>query len=292
MGNRVGMGQTGLPKLSSHLRTENLKKLAMERGARLRTIRGLTKLKLDDFAKILSMNAGTVGRIERADTCLSIDIAHWISKQLMRRGLMVTAEWLLTGKGDGPCQLANYDFDLKDFLTKVLYDKHGKDHVTKKDGTKVSKIEEHKEKSAILSPYLIGELFLSMNGNAMIAYVKDNKLSPIFNKGEIVGGIKVTKDNLSEADGKDCIVEIKPGNKIIRTVHLLGDGKIVLMSNRSEEDKPEVLDKFPVSLAIITLRYKEIINYDLKIPLYESNIIGDELDYEKSSYNYVGFETV
>ncbi len=282
---RGNVGQTGLPRLSSHLRTENLKKLAMERGARLRTLRGLTKLKLDDFAKKLSINAGTCGRMERGDTCLSIDIAHWCSKQLMGRGLMVTAEWLLTGKGEGPCQLANYNFDLKEFLTQLIYDKYGKDE----------SIDGSEEKIVVLSTYLLTELFLSMHKGAMIAYVKDNKLNPIFNKGEIVGGTKITKDQINEADGKDCIIEIKTGVKIIRTIHLLGDGKIALMSNRSENNKPEILNKFPVNLAIINFRYKEKVNYDLKIPLYESNIVGDDYEYGKDNYNYgnyVGFERV
>ena len=178
---------SGLPNhLASNLRSEYLMRLAEERGVRLRIVRQFVGLTLEEFSKVLEWIPGTAGRIERGQSCLSISCADWIQNKLMQKlGLIVRKEWLLFGKKNGPEWMTNRkEFDIVDFMKKVLAQEN------------VAIDQEMNENFAV---FLEIEVFKRVNRTAdiepVVTLVRDNKMQPIFSKGDYVGGIPLTKGN-------------------------------------------------------------------------------------------------
>jgi len=223
-------------------------------------------MNLDEFAVLLGFNQGTLGRLERGDTCISIDTAKWMTKRLIENGIIVTAEWILTGKGETPQRIKEEEFSLKNVISNLL------------DGQKAN--ENIKNSIPGLLSVLVTKLMTELNQNVISTYVKDNKFFPIYEKGEFVIGLPTT--NIEEFNGKFCIVSKKIPSatgiqiKIVRKVIVSGEdeNKIILaipsgiINDPTEECK--VIDLENYEIAPIFCKYSD----------FKSNIVGYQLSEE------------
>lgn len=217
---------TGLQKkLSSETRTEQLTKIAKERGQRLRTIREQINKTLEEFSKALNMNAGNLGRIERGEICLSLLFADWITKNVINYGIIVTNTWLLSGKGVAPQFIINEPLSLCSYL---------KEKIESKIDISQSKDLTEQEKDVLLMNHMIIFLYQQANPNSIVTYVKDTKMEPVLFKGNIIGGNIVKKGDYGTLHNKDCILVIN-NNMIIRHV-LVIDNKFILSTHTDKKD--------------------------------------------------------
>jgi hypothetical protein len=58
--------------------------------------------------------------------------------------------------------------------------------------------------------------FKTLNEGAIVTIVSDSGLSPFFEEGDYVGGVKYTGASLDKALGKRCIVELAGGAMVVR----------------------------------------------------------------------------
>ena len=250
---------TGLqPKLPSFVRTDRLQKFAASRGIRLRTLRTLLHLTIEEFSDKTHQNSGTVGRIERGETCLSINLARWISKFAIENGVLVTSNWLLYGNGDGPQVIRQKNIDLIDFMRSVDGSTNSKDGKVASDGS-ASSAKQNTEEYKLLSSHLISQLFARLHAEHVLIYVKDHKMSPVYKKGETLGGIKFSNEDLNLLNGEDVIVETKTGFSA-RIFHMDSNGSIILSCYESQAYSPEVITRENVKSI-----YKVIWRYTLNM---------------------------
>ncbi len=241
------ISSTGLPiNMSSGRRSVLLKRVSMDRGGRLKSLRQLTGKKLDEFARLLNMNPSTYSRFERQASCLSIDNASWITKQLLPLGIIVSANWILFGQGPGPSKLIQDGFSIFDYL-EALRKSGGDDTISSQS----------KELQSVLFASLSEKLFRLMYKNALIHHVSDNQISPVYCKGDIVGGVVLDQRDYHKADAKECIVLLKQDVMLARLVKLCDNGRILLLTNRENLDKVQILDEAPIKIAPILWRYTE-----------------------------------
>jgi len=139
MARKKGLTRSGLPNhLSNTLRTVRLKELAEKRAKRLNILRKFienisynsdrfgdlskNRLSIEEFAVKIDLKPGTWSRLERAESCVSIEAAMWISiKVLQAFNVFVTAEWLL-GENDSdrlPRIIKTEKFDIYEYLQDV-----------------------------------------------------------------------------------------------------------------------------------------------------------------------------
>jgi transcriptional regulator with XRE-family HTH domain len=251
--------RTGLQKqLPSYIRTTQLKRIAKERGDRIRTIRELVKKTLEEFASELGMNAGNLGRLERGDVCLSVFLADWMSRSLVNSGVVVTSQWLLSGKGALPQIIINDEMSIKEYL------------INKFNHSIPNSVEEQ-QKSELLMNHVSIFMYKQIYKDSIVTYVRDCKMEPVFFKGEIVAGYKVDVNHMNELDGSDCIIEPKLGGQImIRRVYVRNN-KLVLIDHK--EHDPLILDSYPDAVAKINFRIG-VPNHDIKINVFEGSEEG------------------
>lgn len=233
--------KTGLlGNLPSMIRTEKLKKIALDRGQRLRQIRTILGYNLDYFSELLGINQGTLGRLERGDTCISIDMGKWIVKRLIENGMMLNVEWLITGKGFAPQQIKSEEFSIKDTLSDIL---------SKNKNIDV----ELQDNIPILISVLCTKLISETHKSVLSTYVKDNKMSPIYEKGEFVMGI--ISDNIDEYNGKICII-VKKGSTLTTSIKLIRKISVI------EENNQKIILAIPYNILSDHEEVCKIINND------------------------------
>jgi DNA-binding XRE family transcriptional regulator len=215
--------QSGIQKyLPSNLRTAKLKEWAFKRGERLNLLRSFVeynntegdKVSLDDLAKSIELNSGTLGRLERGETCLSVTIATWIARQVLQRySIFVTANWLLALSDAGEPRVINTNFD--DLLNYFK--------------SKIENLPSEKEAGdqEMLSNYILHTMYNKLFDNVISAYVRDNRMSPFYEKGDVVMGQAINLKDIRSCHKKKCII-IRDNLKIVRFVHVINDTSILL----------------------------------------------------------------
>lgn len=135
MARKKSLTRSGLPQfLSSSLRTVKLKELAEKRGKRLQILRkyiekicsenaeNLAKMSVDEFSKSIEIKPGTLSRLERGESCLSIEVADWLSVKVLKKyGVFVTSEWILgeCNSLDIPRVINKNPFDIYSYLKDI-----------------------------------------------------------------------------------------------------------------------------------------------------------------------------
>ena len=368
MARKRTLTRSGLPQfLSSTLRTVKLKELATKRSKRLNILRkyienvvltdngkskiGSKKLSIESFAQMIGLKSGTWSRLERADSCLSIEAARWISLKVLEKfNVFVTHEWLIgeQDNDDFPRTVNKDTFNIYNYLKDVykaeeigyqlndedkdelktciaeitnehsvsrkaevikiikkyeanIMNKEEQDFFTKMFKGNKSKYseeesvflqsvvrrlivssdlsEEEHSKRLLLSGYFISDLFKKIQPNSIIAYVRDKKMSPIFNKGDVVGGAKISLGDLNVFDKRECIIELKSLVKVIRTVHII-ENETIILSPSSNFESPEIVQIEDIKcIAIILFRYKN----------FEKENFNNE-DFEDREMNFLSFD--
>lgn len=256
----------GIPQnLASHYRTECLRQLGKRRGDRLRVLRELLDYTTEEFAKILCLNAGTLGRFERAETCITVDVANMIYNKLIEHDdirIIVKPSWLLNGQKGGIQFLNKKELNIEEYLKKMAEN----DKSLKPD-----MVDTIQSMSMFLEIYA----FKKFNNNALVSYVKDNRMSPIIEKGDYVGGIILPETEYSTLNGDICIVEVKKNIFVIRRVYLL-DGRIFLTSEDNSD--PQILDTLPLTIARMCWRRSNHQKEELFKEVAESQTLSSDKD--------------
>lgn len=249
-----GKTATGLrAKLPSYVRTDQLFKLALGRGARLRMLRTLLHLTIEEFAAKTGQNAGTIGRIERGETCLSIALAKWFSRFAMEAGVLATSEWLLSSEGSKPQIVARTHIDLLDFLNKSsvgVKSNFSEEEIAQSaslnsnnfiDQQKLSRNDEDNEEHHLVSCHLMSKLFASLYTDHIIIFVRDYKMKPVYNKGEMLAGIKIDANKFASVNGQDVIIETSMGY-MVRIFNIDQNNNIILSCHQSDSYGPSLVE--------------------------------------------------
>ena len=206
---------TGLKKsLASGMRTEALTFLGKCRGIRLRIIRQLINKNLDEFSKIVDIEVGSLGRIERGNTCLSILKAHFVCNNIINYGLVISPTWLLSGKGSSIKFTKQDQVDISSTLMDIMKGKISLDDDS-------------------LLFLLQSQFFIKSykHKNPLIGFVKDIHMEPYLNKGDLVGGFLLNKDQYYNLKGQPCLIFFKNNTNVVRKVYFISNDELLFISN-------------------------------------------------------------
>lgn len=256
--------RTGLPaKLPSNFRSVKLKELAIQRGQRLRTIRNLAKLSLEEFAEKLGAHPGQLGRQERGDSCMGFHHANVHCRKLLTMGILVRPEWLLTGAKEGPKFIAQESFSIYEYLMEKLENKKKDPALSQESDSETEK--DNEEKSQMIGSYLLLKLFQETHSNSELLYVNDNKMHPVVTKGDVVAGVKVAIDNPNLYHDKICILQLQDTSvKIVRKINVIENMDDLVILSTMDGSVAEVV-KTPQMIAPIIFRYHDVTNFEFNV---------------------------
>jgi transcriptional regulator with XRE-family HTH domain len=172
---------------------------SIERGMRLRTLREQTGLTRAQFAREVNISEHTLKSFELGSRELPIQKAREYSRIFLFAGIDVSFEFLYYGKEP-----------------------------------------EHKEDMVVNDNLNIQNeiVFFKKNNPSSIIYtVQDTLMAPFYNKGDVVGGQKITKEaQFHLFAGHVCIIEDGAGNQYLRRV-IKVDGRKITACTLSTEEK-------------------------------------------------------
>ncbi len=166
-------------------------KAALQRGQRIKFARNLATLTRKDMFLRYNINPNTLHAWEKGVYCLSEKNAVILLEAFRKEGLSITKEWLLYGENS----------NLQSSPTSAIKDL--------KDALNVC--EELKFLKEI-------QFFRENNMNAMSTMISDEALSPIFCRGDYVGGINILGANIKSLVGEFCIITTTDDNILIRKI--------------------------------------------------------------------------
>jgi len=182
------------------MNAENLEPNSKEaRGKRLRYIRkellGLTRLEFQNRHKDLNITASILHNWEEARySGIKESHAGLILRALEREKVVCEKNWLLYGSGNPP-----------KICTTMIEQKPSNTFVNP----------DMKEEHIIASEL---RTFRGFYVDAVDTIISDDALSPQFEVGDYVGGIRLIGNDIEKADGLICIVQTKAGLHLTRKV--------------------------------------------------------------------------
>lgn len=280
--------------MPSDMRTKTLERLASDRALRLEQLRQICKMNMEAFANMLSIRAGTVGRLTRGETCLSEKMAFFISSKAFIHGVVVDPQWLLNGIGQEPKKLEREKFDLKAYLT-AIYEKDSNSATAKvSEGyTFSSNADSHaaQNHARYINAALRTDLFHNLSKNTWITHIKDDSFAP-YTQGCYVGGhIAETEEQIRSCIGFDCIIMLSANDcPIVRSFSVIKNnsadkGHIYLYEGRSGVGTIASLTQ-PYRIAKVTYFTNELENVTQGLNLtmnIEDNDLDEEYFSKKSS---------
>lgn len=165
-----------------------------ERGKRLKTLRNMCGLTIQEFAKKYGVGASTLKYWESARSeGLSPKGAKKIIEAMLQEGVYSTFTWLMYGIGIHP-QILD------------VQKSSAQKHLRAMNSTYDEEIAIAKEVN----------LFLKNSTEAITLVVFDDAMEPLYSIGNTIGGIRVHGSEMVTATGKDCIVETENGEILCR----------------------------------------------------------------------------
>lgn len=157
------------------------RKLALERGRRVKLARNLSNLTRKDMFQRYGINPNTIHAWEKGANCLTEKNACKLFEAFRQEGLSITKEWLLYGEdpsfGHGPT-LDEKNQELQDILN------------IRRD----------------LKIFNEVNYFRQNNANSISTMITDEALSPLFCRGDYVGGVYLSRQDLKMLVGEFCII--------------------------------------------------------------------------------------
>lgn len=198
------------------------------RGLRVRRLRNMANLSRQDMCRDEEFKLDTLIGWELArHGGLTQKGAVKIIKCVAKEGVICTVEWLLYNIGSGPIVVTNSE-DIQESLIKTS-------PVTDED-------------QFILEELL---LFRKNNPDSVELHIMDDHMSPIYNKGDYIAGIKRYQDKLQSTIGFDCIVKPFEGEIKARRVLAgnLPNQYTLLPINLTGETSSKILTNIPLIFA-------------------------------------------
>lgn len=210
---------------------------AKAKGQRLRFLRKMARLPLLQFAEKYQIGTSTIKYWEcAANEGLSPKGAKKILAAMQNEGIQCSYTWLMHGIGLPPQ------------LLDIRYNNH--------------KITLDDSDLALKDELLIKEeitLYCSRAIHAITTLIFDNGLEPTYCMGDNVGGQRLTKNNLSNAVGKDCIIETADNEILCRRVAASSQPNrfnLYCTNPHTTVDTPNLYNIAVTSLAPITRLWK------------------------------------
>lgn len=165
------------------------------RGARVKKMRQIMALTMDDLAKLLGYSRQTIFSWENADDNggLSVKGAVRLAEAAKKKGMLCDAQWLLYGSGEINTE-NNRVIEVCDWMQDT-----------------VAKLQSH------LKFFKEIKSFLLDHHTAVVAEIQDTCMEPAYEKGDWVGGELISIG--ANFVGKICIVEVHK-NPQIRMIQL------------------------------------------------------------------------
>ena len=171
--------------------------LAKERGTRIRMARVLSGLSRQEFQDQLGVSTSTLNAWENGRICLTDKGALRISKALADINIVCDVSWLLEGIGKSP---VNANEKIKDFTTPMAH------LVETQKIVSANRIFPNQPGDAKNDEV---DFFLNNNANSVGLRIDDNKMSPIFDKGDKVCGIIIPTKYYNDFCSKPVILSYR-----------------------------------------------------------------------------------
>lgn len=195
----------------------------IERGKRLRKLREQTGLTRSQFASEVNISEHTLKSFELGARELSMDKAREYSKIFIFAGLDVSFDFLYYGdRSENPEKNEFSTNDDMNIQNEIIF-------------------------------------FKKNNPSSIILKIQDSLMSPFYNKGDIVGGQKITdEDHYPFLKGYVCIIESTTGNQILRRILKVDNRKIVscILNTDGSHNVPIVEETEAFSIAQATRHWR------------------------------------
>ena len=176
-----------------------------ERARRLRFLRKMARLSMKEFAQHCNLGLTTINYWEQGYSSITERGAKKVSKALREEGIECSTIWLMSGLGTQP------KITDPSKLSKLNYPSIGLSPQTIRE-----------ENSEYLHKNTQEELtlFQTIYPDSLVHHIRDESMKPLYCKGDIVAGKKLTGKNMELANGIDCIVEIEKNKFGIRRIKI------------------------------------------------------------------------
>ncbi len=177
------------------------------RGLRVRYIRdkilGLSRNKFSKRHKALEITVSTLQNWEDARYGgLTEKGARKLIEAFACEGIQCSLQWLLFGIGEAPPEARDYNLIVSGIsTTKSSRDFTSETHVSFNDEETIAKELRY---------------FHELHADALDAIVSDDGLSPYFEPGDYVAGIRLVGQEINKAIGLNCIVQTQQGQILVR----------------------------------------------------------------------------
>ena len=210
------------------------------RAERLKRVRNMANLTREQMCEDGAMNINTYKGWEVARYGgLPIDGAERVVLRVAREGVICTENWLLYEIGVGPYVIADY--------------KSAKEG----DSKQSFNISPDNEEQLITNELL---LFRKQFPEVVVYRIEDDGLSPLYELGDFVAGIKLFADNVSKAINKNCIIQTQEGKVLARNLQQgskPGAYMLTCANIHTSTKIPVIYDATIVSAAPIIRCYKK-----------------------------------
>lgn len=221
-----------------NLTTDNISALSKERSDRLRRLRNLANLTRKDLCEGAGININTyIGYEVGKYGGITKKGANKVVGYLEKKGVYSTIEWLMTGCGLPPTVTTDFQSNIN--ITENINLSLRLPNCDQKEESKISE-----EIS----------LFYKHYANATGLLVNDDGMSPKYDEGDYVAGIRKFGSDIDDLVGLDCIVQTLEENFFVRT---LSQGRVgscytlLCINPKTNVDQPVIYDVSLISAASI-----------------------------------------
>ena len=171
-----------------------------------RRIAGLSKRVLHDR---YHLNSHTLASLEIGRSVLSEEWGRRFCQALQKEKVLCITEWLFKGTGTPPKRLHDQEFAIMHERQLIEDSKIFNDETAIKQEIKA---------------------FIAGHKDNILSIVKDDAMSPFFEFGDYVGGRRIPQESIEQMLGEKCLIEVKPGEYLVRHFTLEEDSKDYLLS--------------------------------------------------------------
>ncbi|MCL5261075.1 MAG: hypothetical protein M1561_05305 [Gammaproteobacteria bacterium] len=170
------------------------------RAIRLKMVRHLANLSRKELCSLCKINIHTLIGWEVARFGgLPLDGAEKIIAGVAEKGVQCTLDWLIHEIGAGPTVVTDY-------ITAKID--------SKKKEQEINSLHNNKQ------PITELVLFRKQYSDAISLQIADDGMSPFYNEGDYVAGVKQYGTTIQSAVGQDCIVQCSNGQILLRNLRL------------------------------------------------------------------------
>jgi DNA-binding transcriptional regulator YiaG len=195
-------------KINAHNKEKNKIEIPLEiqeRAHRLKFLRKMTRLSMKEFAQLCNLGLTTINYWEQGYSSITERGAKKVIKALREEGIECSTVWLLSGLGiqpkiTDPSKLTKINYPPIEISSQIIQEEN--------------------------SDYLAGKikeelnLFQTIYPDSLVHLINNESMMPLYCKGDIVAGKKLTGKNMELANGIDCIVEIENDILEVRRVRI------------------------------------------------------------------------